>query len=62
MDKREAITGSNLGLVVSVLTWIVEASVVIAVGIKFTLSSVIHDKRNREDVALFLATVRPTHL
>ncbi|KAI3335886.1 hypothetical protein F4824DRAFT_510456 [Ustulina deusta] len=56
MDKREAITGSNLGPVVSVLTWIVEASVVIAVGIKFTLSSVIHDKRNREDVALFLAT------
>ncbi|KAI1748112.1 hypothetical protein F4782DRAFT_383549 [Xylaria castorea] len=56
MEKREAITASNLGPVVSVLTWIVEASVVIAVGIKFTLSSIIPGKRNREDIALFLAT------
>ncbi|KAI0874237.1 hypothetical protein GGS24DRAFT_516800 [Hypoxylon argillaceum] len=56
MDKREAITASNLGPVVSVLTWIVEASVIIAIGIKFTLSSIIPSKRNREDVALFLAT------
>ncbi|TGJ88084.1 hypothetical protein E0Z10_g641 [Xylaria hypoxylon] len=56
MDKREPITASNLGPVVSVLTWILEAAVVIAVGIKFTLSSIIPGKRNREDVALFLAT------
>ncbi|KAI0183319.1 hypothetical protein EV127DRAFT_517065 [Xylaria flabelliformis] len=56
MEKREAITASNLGPVVSVLTWIVEASVLIAIGIKFTLSSIIPGKRNREDLALFLAT------
>ncbi|KAI1121350.1 hypothetical protein F5Y10DRAFT_288532 [Nemania abortiva] len=56
MEKREAITASNLGPVVSILTWIVEASVLIAVGVKFTLSSIIPGKRNREDVALFLAT------
>ncbi|KAI6081283.1 hypothetical protein F4821DRAFT_249690 [Hypoxylon rubiginosum] len=56
MDKREAITASNLGPVVSLLTWIMAAAVLIAVGIKFTLSSIIPRKRNREDVALFLAT------
>ncbi|KAJ8128325.1 hypothetical protein O1611_g5308 [Lasiodiplodia mahajangana] len=53
---REAVTASNLGPIVSILTWIIEASVIIAVGIKFTLSSVIPRKRNKEDVALFLAT------
>ncbi|KAI1194863.1 hypothetical protein F5X97DRAFT_346272 [Nemania serpens] len=57
MDKRESITASNLGPVVSVLTWIVEASVIIAVGIKFTLSFVIPGKRSAEDAALLLATV-----
>ncbi|KAI1455325.1 hypothetical protein F4805DRAFT_436384 [Annulohypoxylon moriforme] len=57
MDKREAITEDNLGPVVSLLTWIMAAAVIIAVGIKFTLSSIIPGKRNREDVALFLATV-----
>lgn len=58
MHKREAITASNLGPVVSVLTWIVQAAVAIAVGIKFTLSSIIPGKQNREDTPLFLATVR----
>ncbi|KAI2466143.1 hypothetical protein F4781DRAFT_366040 [Annulohypoxylon bovei var. microspora] len=57
IDKREAITASNLGPVVSLLTWIMEAAVVIAVGVKFTLSSIIPGKRNREDAALFFATV-----
>lgn len=61
MDKREAITASNLGPVVSLLTWILEATVVIAVGVKFTLSSVIPGRRRREDSALFLATVRQNH-
>ncbi|KAI0429702.1 hypothetical protein F5Y09DRAFT_342357 [Xylaria sp. FL1042] len=56
MDKREAIAASNLGPVVSVLAWIIQASVVIAVGIKFPLSSIIQGKRNREDFALFLGT------
>ncbi|KAI1738161.1 hypothetical protein F4680DRAFT_426289 [Xylaria scruposa] len=56
MEKREAITASNLGPVVSVLTWVVEAAVLIAIGIKFTLSSIIPGKRNREDFTLFLAT------
>lgn len=60
MDKRESITASNLGPVVSVLTWIVEASVIIAVGIKFTLSFVIPGKRSAEDAALLLATVKKT--
>jgi hypothetical protein len=58
MDKREPITDSNLGPVVSVLTWITVASVVIAVGIKVTLSTVVLRKRIAEDTALFLATVR----
>lgn len=63
MDKREPITASNFGPVVSVLTWIVEASVIIAVGIKFTLSFVIPgNKRNAEDAALLLATVRRTQM
>lgn len=57
MDKREAITASNLGPAISVLTWFMEASVVIAVGVKFTLSSILTGKRNREDVALLFATV-----
>lgn len=57
INKREAATPSNLGPVVSVVTWIVEASVIIAVGIKFTLSSIIPRRRNREDVALSLATL-----
>ncbi|KAI0189860.1 hypothetical protein F4808DRAFT_33307 [Astrocystis sublimbata] len=56
MDKREPITTTNLGPVVSVLTWVIEASVIIAVGIKFTLSLIIPGKRNVEDAALFLAT------
>ncbi|KAI0415021.1 hypothetical protein F5X98DRAFT_389374 [Xylaria grammica] len=56
IEPREPITASNLGPVVSVLTWIVEAAVLVAVGIKFTLSSIIPAKRNREDLALFLAT------
>ncbi|KAI0883456.1 uncharacterized protein GGS22DRAFT_31024 [Annulohypoxylon maeteangense] len=57
IDKREAITASNLGPVVSLLTWIMEAAVVIAVGVKFTLSSIIPGRRNREDAVLFFATV-----
>ncbi|KAI1373487.1 hypothetical protein F4677DRAFT_448315 [Hypoxylon crocopeplum] len=57
MDKREAITASNLGPIVSLLTWIMAAPVVIAVGIKFTLSSIIPGKRHNEDAALLLATV-----
>ncbi|KAI0113568.1 hypothetical protein GGR51DRAFT_556717 [Nemania sp. FL0031] len=56
MDGRAAVMASNRGPIVSILAWIVEASVVIAVGIKFTLSSVIPRKQNREDVALLLAT------
>ncbi|KAI0015392.1 hypothetical protein F4780DRAFT_773572 [Xylariomycetidae sp. FL0641] len=56
MDRREAITESNLGPVVSLLTWITAAAVIIAVGIKFTVSSIRPGKRNREDIALFLAT------
>ncbi|KAI1390833.1 uncharacterized protein F4822DRAFT_164400 [Hypoxylon trugodes] len=55
MDKREAITASNLGPVVSLLTWIMAASIITAVGIKFTLSSLVLKRRNREDIALFLA-------
>lgn len=58
MDKREAITAVNLGPVVSVLTWVMTASVLLAVGIKLTLSSLIPKRRNKEDVALCLATVR----
>ncbi|KUJ16113.1 uncharacterized protein LY89DRAFT_75073 [Mollisia scopiformis] len=57
MDKREAITASNLGPVVSLLAWIMVASVLIAVGIKFTLSSVILRRWITEDIALALATV-----
>ena len=57
MYKREAITDSNVGPVLSLLTWIMEASVIIAVGIKFVLSSVMHAKRLKEDIALSLATV-----
>ncbi|KAI1280257.1 hypothetical protein F5Y07DRAFT_356397 [Xylaria sp. FL0933] len=56
MDKREVITTSNLGPVVSVLAWIVQATVAVAVSIKFTLSSIISGKRNREDIPLLLAT------
>ncbi|CAJ2502291.1 Uu.00g096850.m01.CDS01 [Anthostomella pinea] len=56
MDKREAITASNLGPVVSLLTWIMGASILLAVGIKFTLSTVMPGKRYMEDAALFLAT------
>ncbi|KAI0141751.1 hypothetical protein GGR57DRAFT_509013 [Xylariaceae sp. FL1272] len=56
MDKREAITSANLGPVVSVLTWIIQAAVAVAVGIKFTLSSIIPGKRNLEDIPLFVAT------
>ncbi|KAI0813576.1 hypothetical protein GGR55DRAFT_687275 [Xylaria sp. FL0064] len=54
MDKREAIMTSNLGPVVSVLAWIVQVTVAVAVGIKFTLSSIIPGKRNREDIPLLL--------
>lgn len=57
MDKREAITASDLGPVVSLMTWILEAAVVIAVGVKFTLSSIIPGERRREDGVLILATV-----
>ncbi|KAI1445803.1 hypothetical protein F5Y02DRAFT_426403 [Annulohypoxylon stygium] len=55
--KREAITASNLGPVVSLLTWIMEAAVVIAVSVKFTLSYIKSGRRNRENVALLFATV-----
>ncbi|KAI0168941.1 hypothetical protein GGR52DRAFT_497692 [Hypoxylon sp. FL1284] len=57
MDKREAITASNLGPVVSLLTWIMAATVLIAVGIKFTLSSILPRRRNREDIPLLIATI-----
>lgn len=60
--KREAITASNLGPVVSLLTWIMEAAVVIAVSVKFTLSYIKSGRRNRENVALLFATVRANHL
>ncbi|KAI0397607.1 hypothetical protein F5Y17DRAFT_464631 [Xylariaceae sp. FL0594] len=55
MDRREAITASNQGPVVSVLTWIIQATVAAALAIKFTLSSIIPGKRNREDIPLSLA-------
>jgi hypothetical protein len=58
MDKRVAISDSNLGPVVSLLSWIMAASVIIAVCTKVVLSSFVHGKRITEDVALFLATVR----
>jgi hypothetical protein len=57
MDQREAITADNVGPVVSLLAWIMEAAVIIAVIVKFTLSSMIIGKRHTEDVALFVATV-----
>ncbi|OTA98289.1 hypothetical protein M426DRAFT_28588 [Hypoxylon sp. CI-4A] len=57
MDKRETITASNLGPIVSLLTWIMTATVLLAVAIKFTLSSIIPGRRNSEDVALILATI-----
>ncbi|KAI1172929.1 hypothetical protein F4777DRAFT_590240 [Nemania sp. FL0916] len=56
MNRREAVTSSDLGPVVSLVTWIVEASVILAVVIKFTLSSTIPGRRSRDDIALFFAT------
>ncbi|KAH9908479.1 hypothetical protein F4778DRAFT_717358 [Xylariomycetidae sp. FL2044] len=56
MDRRVAVTPDNMGPIVSLVTWITEAAVLIAVAVKLTLSSIIPGKRNAEDIVLFLAT------
>ncbi|KAK7957122.1 Satratoxin biosynthesis SC1 cluster protein 4 [Apiospora aurea] len=56
MDKREPVTASNLGPVVSLLAWIMEAMVVISIGVRLVLSSVSSERRNMENVTLLLAT------